>query len=411
MNKIPTLSMKILSVTLLTFAVAASALEYHVTYIGRLPGHIMARSAAVNDLGHVCGFSDNKAFFWTPENGMVELPPLPPRTDAIAYDLNNSDVIAGTSGIDFAGPNSNRAVRWNNGIVEDLGTLPGGSRSQGFGINDSGWVVGYGHYTQAGMEYWRPTLYRDGFGMTILDGVTGGYAYDVSNTGHVVGITSGGSYTWMVAGGLNLLGAPAGWGSTAANGISKDGNWVAGSVISASGNLMQLARWSVATGWQDYASVNNSGFVSINNHGDCVGSGSGFATYFYTDSLGSHDVNIYIDPASGWVINTVTDINESGQIAASGQNTITFEAGALLLTPVVGSTLPPIENLTAAWDGDSLHFRWTAMPGATLYRLYGSTAQPVTTTPENQIATSTSNSITILPGTEEMKFFVVTWED
>ena len=142
MNKTSTLRLNLLFVTLLTVTINASALEYTVTFLGTLPGQLTTRATAVNDLGHVCGFSGTKAFFWKPENGMVELPPLPPRTEAIAYDLNNFDVVAGTSGIDFAGANANRAVRWDNGVVEDLGTEHGGWRSQGYGINDSGGDAG-----------------------------------------------------------------------------------------------------------------------------------------------------------------------------------------------------------------------------------------------------------------------------
>lgn len=409
MNKTSTLRLNLLFVTLLTVTINASALEYTVTFLGTLPGQLTTRATAVNDLGHVCGFSGTKAFFWTPENGMVELPPLPPRTEAIAYDLNNFDVVAGTSGIDFAGANANRAVRWDNGVVEDLGTLPSGSRSQGYGINDSGWVAGYGHYFQAGSEYWRPVLYRDGIGMTILDGVTGGYAYDISNLGQVVGLTSGGGYTWTVAGGLNLLAAPAGWGSTRAGGISKDGNWVSGSVLSASGNLIQFARWSAATGWQWYNGVNNSGMVSINRNGDCVGSGSGLTGYLYEDSLGLRDVNTFINPASGWVVNTVSDINEAGQICGSGQNTITFEAGAILLTPVV-VTLPAVNDLTLTWEADSLHFSWTQVQGAFRYRLYSSDVLPVPTTPEYEVGMTTGSGISLPLATTNQRFYVVICE-
>ncbi|MBL0063246.1 MAG: hypothetical protein IPP40_17635 [bacterium] len=409
MNRISTLRLNFLFVTLLTVTINASALEYTVTFLGNLPGQLTTRALAVNDLGHVCGFSGTKAFFWTPENGMVELPPLPPRTDAIAYDLNNFDVVAGTSGIDFAGANANRAVRWNNGVVEDLGTLPGGSRSQGYGINDSGWVAGYGHYFQAGSEYWRPVLYRDGIGMTILDGVTGGYAYDVSNLGQVVGLTSGGGYTWTVAGGLNLLAAPVGWGSTRAGGISKDGNWVSGSVLSASGNLIQFARWSIATGWQWFSGVNNSGMASINRSGDCVGSGSGLTGYFYTDSLGLRDVNTFINPASGWVVNTVSDINDAGQIVGSGQNTITFEAGGLLLTPVI-VTLPAIDDLTVTFSGDSLRFDWTPVQGASIYRLFCADVIPVPILPEYQVAEVAGPGISLPLGPINSQFYVLVYE-
>ena len=45
------------------------------------------------------------------------------------------------------------------------------------------------------------------------------------------------------------------------------------------------------------------------------------------------DLNDLIDPQSGWVISDAADINNAGQIAATGCNTLGI-CNALLLSPV-----------------------------------------------------------------------------
>jgi uncharacterized membrane protein len=382
--------------------------NYTVTYLGVLPGQIGATGTAVNNLGHICGYSGSKAFFWSPETGMVELPGLGPRVNQIAWDLNDSDVVAGTSGIDFLGPQANRAVRWRNGVVEDLGTLPGGSRSQGFGINDSGWVVGYGHYYLNGNEYWRPTLYRDGFGMDTLSGVTGGYAYDVNNLGQVVGYSSPGAYIYMVSTGAQYLPAPAGWVYTRAAGISRNGLWVAGTVINGSGNSVRFARWSSATGWQMFGLIGNAGMSSINDAGDCVGGSSSILTgYRYTESTGLHDINDFIAPESGWVITSTTDINNAGQITGSGQNTVTQQAGAILLTPLNLDVNPPrIADLTIRSVNDSVRLAWSAATGAERYNIHSDGTADFIPSPINLVL-STSATNVLLPASNSIAFFTV----
>lgn len=379
---------------------------YTVTFIGQLPGQLGTAGLAVNNLGHVCGYSGTKAFFWSSENGLVELPPLPPRTTAIARDLNDSDLVVGSSGIDFLGPQANRTVRWRNGVIENLGTLPGGSRSEGYGINDSGWVAGYGHYYLNGNEYWRPTWYRDGFGMDTLAGVTGGYAYDINNLGQVVGYSSPGAFIWTLSTGADYLPGPTGWVSSLASGISNDGVWVVGTLINSSGSLRRFARWSQTTGWQMYGLLNNSGLTAVNRAGECVGGSSSISTgYIYTDALGLRDINQFIDPVSGWVINSTTDINENGQITGSGQNTITFQAGAILLTPPPSVPLP-IDDLTIIAAAGSVVMSWSAIADASQYLVHGAMTATFVPGPENLLSTTTATTIT-LPADATVKFYVV----
>ena len=62
--------------------------------------------------------------------------------DSAGFSINASGQVAGYSDRLFGNVNDRRAVRWTGTTAEDLGTLPGFSVSMGYGINDSGDVVG-----------------------------------------------------------------------------------------------------------------------------------------------------------------------------------------------------------------------------------------------------------------------------
>ena len=74
-------------------------------------------------VGHVI-LADNTArgFVWLPLTGMLLLPPLPGDTYAYAYAINDEGIVVGSSVNATAVA---RAVRWVNGVVEDLNILVG----------------------------------------------------------------------------------------------------------------------------------------------------------------------------------------------------------------------------------------------------------------------------------------------
>lgn len=114
--------------------------------LGGSPGRSGATS--VNDAGVVVGFSSDNSgatrAFLHDGTTMRDLGALPVRKGtsyALAYDVNNRGQVVGVS--------LDRAVLWQGGRVVDLNTqLPknsGWTLIRAYGINDSGWVVGFGN--------------------------------------------------------------------------------------------------------------------------------------------------------------------------------------------------------------------------------------------------------------------------
>jgi probable HAF family extracellular repeat protein len=124
--------------------------------------------------------------------------------------LNNQGMVAGrasTSTPDPGAPNAcsdsdcflSHAFRWSDGVLTDLGTLPGGNFSQASGINARGWVVVGGANGEidplTGSPVFRGALWKDGqlIDLGTLDGGLEVNAVYVNNGGQVVGFASVGT--------------------------------------------------------------------------------------------------------------------------------------------------------------------------------------------------------------------------
>lgn len=85
-----------------------------------------------------------EAYVWRQETGMVALPGISthPNAYAAAYAVNRDGTVAvGYSSSDEVNFNP-RAVRWINGVPQNLGVVPGTVRSLAYAVNGDGSVVG-----------------------------------------------------------------------------------------------------------------------------------------------------------------------------------------------------------------------------------------------------------------------------
>jgi len=120
--------------------------------------------------------------------------------------LNNQGTVAGyadTSTPDFYGPPNCRnsdcfmseAFRWQDGVIQKLGALPGQNSSAVTAINGHGWIVGYSQDGLIdplnGAPAYVPILWKDGKMINL--GNLGGYeslAVDVNNHGQIIGFST-----------------------------------------------------------------------------------------------------------------------------------------------------------------------------------------------------------------------------
>lgn len=276
------------------WAAPARADTFTVTDLGTLGG-AATYAYGINNSGQVTGYSDTpsgvqNAFLYS-GGSMTDLGTLPPCTIAgqtcngsQGYGINNSGQVVGFS---YTTPNFH-AFLYSGGSMTDLGTL-GGDRSFAYGINDSGQVTGYAYVDPSTTHAF---LYTGGV-MTDLGTLGGGGSngYGINDSGQIVGtsITSGDIY---------------------------DAFLYTGSVMTDLGGLAG-ADYSQATG--------------INASGEIVGSSriSGEWQAF----LDSGGIMTDINP-TGWSDTFATGINDEGQIVGYGTNPAGQERG-FLLTPAV----------------------------------------------------------------------------
>jgi probable HAF family extracellular repeat protein len=170
--------------------------------LGTLGGTLSVASA-INDAGVIVGRSttstgDLHAFRWDPATGvMVDLGTLGGTTSS-ANDINDSGVIVGTS--TASGSTVEQAVRWSPGATspEALPSLPGGTTARALAVNDSGAIVGSSEIVgEDPCELYgfscpptRPVRWSPAGAVTalpVLAGDTHGAAYDINDSGVIVG--------------------------------------------------------------------------------------------------------------------------------------------------------------------------------------------------------------------------------
>ncbi len=358
-------------------AAVQAAGAWSITDIGVLAEGPFAYSTttAINGLGQVVGMSRNaaganRAFLWTPGQGMRDLGDLPGGIDmSIAHALNDSGVAAGSSTIvnDLLGTH---AFRWTaGGGMVDLGARPTNSYySQALGINAAGTVVGW-----TGLPAVRTTAFLQtaGGGMTLLTTPAGSstQANAINDAGTVVGFTmksNGTTRATVWAGGSRseLPDLPGGADHSTALAINASGLVVGSSAVTGGGHAFA---WTALGGMVDLGDLPGGDVAStawgVNDAGDIVGTGSsqGQAQHALL-WRGGQIIDLGALPevqAAGWTLAQAMDINNQGQITGLGW--LGGQQRGFVLSPVAAPVPEPSSWLLLAVGGLALLARRRAV--------------------------------------------------
>ena len=334
---------------------AQAQMLYRITDLGRLntPQGVVT---AINERGEVVG-GNGQGFLWTGEK-MVDLGTLPPTepeddTTEIAYGINNREQIVGTSG-------SFRPV-FMSGLIFARGVFAEHRKQRQFtghnvsfipyAINDAGQIVGLDGYR--GFFYSRGKLIPLGTLSKVPNG-NRSTARNINPQGQVVGWTTVNSshrdkfdqlpthaFLWQRGvnkGRMRDLGTLPGWVNSYASAINRRGE-IAGSVSGASNALSGLDPDNPAQAflWRGNRMIalpklpgsKHSEAFAINDSTEIAGSCDSRAVVWRQGKI--TDLNTYLPPASGWILEQARAINNRGQIAGTG--TFHGEKHLFLLTP------------------------------------------------------------------------------
>lgn len=326
-------------------AAHAQTAEYTIEILDDVPGANSTIGTGLNDEGMIVGWSQ---FFgqtpglvgwtWTHEDGFSILPQPPTLSSSRAIDVNDSGVVAGDGGYD-----SGVAWRFENGVYELLGTLPGDGISDAAGINELGAVVGTSRAATITIPK-KPFLAPDN--MTMLAVLGDGYAGYVNDLDQVTGVATPGfttieAFRFTPGRGVQLLGPLGGRPYTRGSSINNLGD-VVGFATHANGNGSVPFVYTDAAGMQEIGNFGGAASATdINDRGEVVGiydpSGPSRA-WIWTAEQGVRFLSDLTEPAPGFVQLEARRINEAGQVLGYGYDNNVADFRTFLLTPVVAPT-------------------------------------------------------------------------
>lgn len=337
-------ALSVLALTLLSGPGAGFVTRYDITDLGTFGGFTSV-ALGINSKGQVVGSADTstgsrRAFLW--ENGaMQNLGTIPGQAQSEAWDINEDMQVVG---IASDSGDIQDAFIWQNGQMTELGD-PAQAKNA-FAINDAGQIVGAAIFPPP-ISGQHAMLLENGV-LTDLTaaGFCSGIAWDINSQGHV----AGGGCIWKD--GTNIDLGTLGGLRTGAQSINDLGQ-VAGSSERAGVEFVFHAfLWEngemsdIGLLVEPLGGMLNSDAEAINNKGQIVGAGTvqfgvaagAFSEGFLFDPIhGPMLLKDTLPPNSGWSQLSPRDINDNGWIVGSGTAPGGLPNRAFLMTP-----LPPI---------------------------------------------------------------------
>ncbi len=340
-----------------TTSTVSAVVPYTITPIDTLGGD---RNFAndISDTGFVTGNSrkagGTQLFPYVWQSGVAEEIPILPDVPTFGrgFGVNSTGIVAGESG---NGPS--KAFRYDSttDVIDDIGSLAGGSGGVANDINDAGVIVGAASNGQSVRAF-----ISDGTpGGPLVDlgtplGTTDSFAraYGISQSGVIAGVARNNSDTtseptlWLDdgVGGYTptTIGSPAGSVFGEAFAATDDGRAVgrySDPVSSQTRAFFYDGGSSVDLGLLPGETFDNARALDINSAGQIVGyvadfdnapSFGGAAVLWEGGEI--FDLNDLIPSASGWSLLSANGINTHGQIVGFG--TLMGQTRAFVLTPI-----------------------------------------------------------------------------
>jgi len=344
----------------LASSAAAAAPRYNIVTLDVLPGGVDSYATGINEQGVVVGYSildrsgnvgRARPVMWDASGQPTELWPLegPFTPGGIPLGINSAGQVVGRYGVGSGvlspsgGVPDGRAFIWDatNGR-QDLGSL-GGNRIEAVAINELGQVAGTSSH--AGLPgdpfveepfIWDPAAGMQGLGS--LGGIVG-RAAAINNLGQVAGTSwladfSERPFLWDSVNGMQNLGTLGG-NFGRAFGMSDAADVVGYSQISSgfAGAFLHTGDGAI----RSLTSINTPFTLAldVNNLGQIVGRGSRNSmpvAVIWDELHGSQDLATLTTTDFNWQLETVTAINDRGQIVGYGW--LNDEIRGFLLTPV-----------------------------------------------------------------------------
>jgi len=231
------------SAALLAAAACTSAALGQVTILPATTPESSANPLAINNAGAVVGFVSEPLMpfgtLTTPAQwagpalnlSLFAAPPGAPSGGfqiSSANGLNDVGSAVGQVAWPIAGPGgdfASHAVRWNNGVPTDLGTVPGFNLAGARAINNAGEVIGFGAGATTLAVRWTPSGVLQSLELLAADH-NESLAFGINNSGRAVG------YSGFLDGDLTTSRRPVAWTGTTATDLTTPAGFNLGSARS-----------------------------------------------------------------------------------------------------------------------------------------------------------------------------------